>query len=105
MSRLTCATTLSLYPVLNFLFDIFLYIIQRLIGYVKKASGYKVFDFAYSKSLQLYYLWFSQMPISLMPYIIPIVGSIVVALASWGIAILKSKIKLEEGKVALDQID
>lgn len=43
--------------------------------------------------------------IGIAPQIIPIVGALLVGLASWGIAILKKKVKMEAGKVALDQVD
>lgn len=43
--------------------------------------------------------------IALAPQIIPVVGALLVGLASWGIAILKKKVKMEAGKVALDQVD
>jgi len=43
--------------------------------------------------------------LALAPQIVPVVGALLVGLATWGIAILKKKVKLEAGKVALDQVD
>lgn len=43
--------------------------------------------------------------IALAPQIIPVVGALIIGLATWGIAILKKKVKMEAGKVALDQVD
>jgi len=43
--------------------------------------------------------------IALAPQIVPVVGALVIGLATWGIAILKKKVKMEAGKVALDQVD
>ncbi len=39
------------------------------------------------------------------PELISLVGVALVALASWGIALLKQKVKIEAAKSALDQID
>jgi hypothetical protein len=43
--------------------------------------------------------------LAIAPQVIPVVGALVLGLASWGIAILKKKVKMETGKVALDQVD
>ena len=42
---------------------------------------------------------------ALAQYVIPVVGAALVGLASWGLAILKGKVKIEAGKAALDQVD
>ena len=43
--------------------------------------------------------------INLMAALIPPLAAVIIGLASWGLAIVRSKIKLEAGKTALDQID
>ncbi len=43
--------------------------------------------------------------ISIASQLVPIIGALLVGLASWGIAILKKKVKIEAGKAALDQVD
>ncbi len=43
--------------------------------------------------------------ITLAPQLISLAGLVLAGLASWGIAILKQKVKIEAGKSALDQID
>lgn len=43
--------------------------------------------------------------LALAPQVVPVVGALIIGLATWGIAILKKKVKLEAGKVALDQVD
>jgi len=43
--------------------------------------------------------------VAIAPQVVPVVGALLVGLVSWGIAILKKKVKLEAGKAALDQVD
>ena len=43
--------------------------------------------------------------LAIAPELISLVGVALVALASWGIALLKQKVKIEAAKSALDQID
>lgn len=43
--------------------------------------------------------------ITIAPELITLAGTILVALATWGIALLKQKVKIETAKSALDQID
>lgn len=43
--------------------------------------------------------------IGLAPQLIPVFGALLIGLVSWGIAILKKKVKIEAGKSALDQVD
>ena len=42
---------------------------------------------------------------ALAPQLATVAGVILLGLASWGIAILKSKIKFEAGSLALDEVD
>jgi len=42
---------------------------------------------------------------SAAPQLVTIAGAILLGLASWGIAVLRSKCKLEAGKAALDEVD
>jgi len=43
--------------------------------------------------------------IALAPQLLTLLGAVFAGLGSWGIAILKSKVKIEAGKVALEQVD
>lgn len=43
--------------------------------------------------------------LNIAPELITLAGTILIALAGWGIALLRTKVKLEAGKTALDQID
>ncbi|MCK5601649.1 hypothetical protein KAR91_07270 [Candidatus Pacearchaeota archaeon] len=43
--------------------------------------------------------------IAIAPELITLAGTILVALAGWGIALLRQKVKIEAGKKALDTID
>ena len=43
--------------------------------------------------------------IAIAPQLVTVAGVILLGLASWGIAMLKSKVKFEAGKTALDEVD
>lgn len=43
--------------------------------------------------------------VAIAPQLVPVIGALLIGLASWGIAILKKKVKIEAGKAALDQVD
>lgn len=43
--------------------------------------------------------------LAIAPELIALAGTILIALATWGIALLRTKVKIEAGKSALDQID
>ena len=47
----------------------------------------------------------NQILTELVPQLIPLLGAIFIALASWAVAVLRNKIKMEAGKAALDEVD